>query len=95
MSGHALEAMDCLDFHIANVRSPFIADAPALTFQEPFHSRLGELATGHQGALPFGELPVAGRAPQPFDVFVRAGPRPMYDVPCAWTIEARTLWIRT
>jgi hypothetical protein len=95
MSGHALEAMDRLDLHSTNVRRPFIADAPALTFQEPFHSCLGELATGHQGPLAFGELSVACRAAQPFDVFVRACPRPMHNVPFTGTIKARTLWIWT
>jgi hypothetical protein len=50
---------------------------------------------GHQGARPFGELLGACRATQSFDVFVRACPRSVHDVPGTGTIKARTRWIRT
>jgi hypothetical protein len=47
----------------------------------------GELAAGHEGALPFGKLPVAYHTAQPFDVLVRPCPRPMRDIAFAGTIE--------
>src|SRR5262249_2318692 len=71
-----------------------ITDAPPLTFHQLYDGIFRELAAGHEGALPFRELPVAGRTAQPFDVLVRPGPRPMRDVASAGTIALRTLWIR-
>src|SRR5262245_51862632 len=93
MRGHALEAMDRLDLHITNICSAFVADTPPLTLYQPYDRVFRELAASHQGPLPFGELSVAYRAAQPFDVLVRPGPRPMRDVACAGTVELCTLWI--
>src|SRR5262247_1526602 len=93
MRGHALEAMDRLDLHITNICSAFVADTPPLTLHQPYDRVFRELAASHQGPLPFGELSVAYRAAQPFDVLVRPGPRPMRDVACAGTVELCTLWI--
>jgi len=95
LSGPTRAAMDGREVHSAKGRRPCIAAAPALTVQAPCHRRLGVLATGQPGALPCGALPVAGRAPQPCTVCVRAGPRPRDDVPWAWTMAARTRWMRT
>ena len=81
-------------FGRALIGGALITDAPTLTFQELVHGRFWEFASGHQGPLPFGELSVACRAAQPFDVLVRPCPRPMRDVAFAGTIELRTLWIR-
>src|SRR5215831_3198859 len=89
-----LKAMHRLEIHRTNVGGALITDAPSLTFDQPYDGIFGELATGHQSPLPFGKLPVACQAAQPFDVLVCACPRPMYDVPCAKTIEAGTQWIR-
>jgi len=90
-----LKAMHRFEIYGTNVGSPLITDAPPLTFHQPYDRVFRELAAGHQGALSFGELSIACRAAQPFDVFVRTCPRPMHDIPCAGTIEARTRWIRT
>src|SRR5712691_5557106 len=87
--------MDGLESHGTDVRRARITDAPALTFQELCHGRFGECAPGHQGALPFGELPVTGGAAQPFNVFVGACPRSMHDVSCVGVVASCTLWIRT
>src|SRR5678815_2917971 len=92
---YVLKAMNGLEIHGTNVRRALLTDAPALTFQELFHGRFWEFAPGHQGALPFGELPVTGGAAQPFDVFVRPGPRSMRDVAFTRTIKPGTLGIRT
>src|SRR5262249_51362011 len=77
------------------VRRALITDAPALALQKLFHGRFGEFAPGHQGALPFGELPITSCAAQPFDVFVGACPRSMHDVACAGVVESCTRWMRT
>src|SRR4030095_10901451 len=92
---HVLKAMDGLEIHGTDVRRALITDAPALTFQELFHGRFWEFAPGHQGPLPFGELPVTGGAAQPFDVFVGACPRLMHEVSFAGVVESCTLWFRT
>src|SRR5713101_8405031 len=89
-----LKAMHRFEIHGTNVGGPFITDAPPLTFHQPYDRVFGELAAGHQGTLPFRELPVACRTAQPFDVLVRPGPRPMRDVAFAGPIEPSTLWIR-
>ena len=91
---HRLKPMHGLEIHRTDIGGALITDTPPLTFHELGHSRFGEFAPGHQGPLPFGALPVACRAAEPFDVFVFACPRPMDDVPCAGTIEAWTRWIR-
>ena len=57
LRSHVLKAMDGLEIHGTDVRRALITDAPALTFQELFHGRFWEFAPGHQGPLPFGELP--------------------------------------
>src|SRR4029453_7559330 len=93
MGRHPLEAMDRLESHGTEVRRARITDAPALTFQELCHGRFRELAAGHQGALPFRELPAACRTAPPFNVLVRPGPRPMGNVPFTGTIEPGTVWI--
>src|SRR5262249_17997891 len=54
----------------------------------------GELAAGHQGAVPFRELPTAGGTAQSFNALVRACPRPLHDVTFAGTIAPCTVWIR-
>jgi hypothetical protein len=95
LSRDLLQAMDGLEIHRTHVGSARITDAPALAFQQPHDRVFGKLTTNHQGALPFGELPGAGRTAQPFDVFVLACPRPMRDIPFAGTIELRTIWIWT
>ena len=41
MSGHTLEAMDRLDRHLTNVRSAFVTDTPALTFQQAYDRVFG------------------------------------------------------
>src|SRR5215813_7414597 len=94
LGSDVLKAMHRFEIHRANVGGPLIADAPPLTFHQPYNRVFGELAAGHQGALPFRELPAACRTAQSFDVLVRPCPRPMRDVPCAGTIEPCTLWIR-
>src|SRR5262245_15568674 len=90
---HPLEAMDGLEIHRTNVGGPLIADAPSLTFHQPYDGVFRELAAGHQSALAFRELPATSRTAQPFDMLVRPGPRPMRDVAFAKTIEPGTLWI--
>src|SRR4051794_6433616 len=90
-----LKAMYRLEINRTNVGGARITDAPPLTFRQSYDRVFGELTAGHQSALSFRELPVAGGAAQPFDVFVRAGPRPMRDVAFAGPIEPRTLWIWT
>jgi hypothetical protein len=62
--------------------------------QQPYDCIFGELAAGHQGALPFRELPVADGTASPFNVLVRPGPRPMHNMAFAGMIEAGALWIR-
>jgi len=54
-----LKAMHGFEVHGTHVGGPCITDAPPLTFQQPYDGGFGELAAGHQGALPFRELPVA------------------------------------
>ena len=51
--------MHGFEVHGTHVGGPCITDAPPLTFQQPYDGGFGELAAGHQGALPFRELPVA------------------------------------
>ena len=92
---HLLQAVHGFEIHRTNVSGALITDAPPLTFHQPYDGLFGELTAGHQGALPFRELPVACRTAQPFDVLVRPCPRPMRDVAFTRTIELRTLWIRT
>src|SRR5262249_11366580 len=95
LCSHVLKAMDSLEIHGTDVRRALITDAPALAFQKLFHGRFGEFAPGHQGALPFGELPITSCTAQPVDVFVCACPRSMHDVAFAGVVESCTLWIRT
>src|SRR4029450_8041589 len=94
LGSHPLEAMDGLEIHGTDVGSPLITDTPPLTFHQQYDGVFRELAAGHEGALPFRELPVACRTTQSFDVLVRPCPRPMRDVAFAGTIEPGTLWIR-
>src|SRR5207245_6246968 len=94
LGSHPLEAMDGLEVYGTDVGGPLIADAPPLTFHQPYHRVFRELAAGHQGALPCREFPAACRTAQPFDVLVPPCPRPMRDVVFAGTIELGTLWIR-
>jgi hypothetical protein len=89
-----LEAMDCLESHRTDISSALIADTPPLTFQQPFHGLLRQLAPGHQRARSLGELLGADGTTQPFDVLVFPCPRPMRDMACAGTIELPALWIR-
>src|SRR5919198_3887673 len=93
MCSHALEAMDRLDLHSTTICSAFVADTPPLTLHQPYDRVFRELAASPQGPLRFGELSVAYRAAQPFDVLVRPGPRPMRDVAYAGTVELCTVWI--
>src|SRR5262249_39661156 len=77
------------------VRRAFITDTPTLTFQQAHNCVFGEFTAGHQGALPFGKLPVVCRAAPPFNMLVCPCPGSMRDVAFAGTIEPCTLWIRT
>jgi hypothetical protein len=61
VGGHRLKPIHSLEIHRTDIGSAFITDTPPLTFQELCHGRFGEFAPGHQGPLPFGELPVAYR----------------------------------
>jgi hypothetical protein len=94
LSSQALKAMDGLEIHGTDVSGPLITDAPPLTFHQPYDCIFRELAAGHQGALPFRELPAACHTTQPFDVLVRPCPRPMRDVACTGTMALGTWWIR-
>jgi hypothetical protein len=58
---HRLKPMHSLEIHRTDIGGALITDTPPLTFQELGYSCFGEFAPGHQGPLPFGELPVAGR----------------------------------
>jgi hypothetical protein len=91
---HPLKAMHRLEIHGADVGGPLITDTPPLTFHQLYDRVFRELAAGHQGALPFRELPATYRTTPPFDVLVRPGPRPMRNVAFAGTIEPGTWWIR-
>src|SRR5215510_4888980 len=62
VGGHRLKPMHGLEIHRTEIGGALITDTPPLTFQELGHGRFGEFAAGHQGPLPFGELPVACRA---------------------------------
>jgi hypothetical protein len=92
---HPLKTMDGFEIHGTDVGHPFVTDAPALTFQELFHCRFGELAPGHQGPFALRELTAADGAAQPFDVLVFTRPRAMYNIAVARAVEPSTLWIRT
>jgi len=94
LGSHPLKAMHRLEIHRTDVRGARITDAPSLTFHQPYKRVFGELAAGHQGALPFRELPTACRTTPPFDMLVRSCPRPMGDVAFAGMIEPCTVWIR-
>src|SRR5262245_36681459 len=89
-----LQALHGVEIYRTNVRSALITDAPPLTFHQLYDGIFGKLAAGHEGALPFRELPVACHTAQPFDVLARPGPRPMRDVASARTIQLRTSCIR-
>ena len=89
-----LQAVHGFEIHGTHISGACITDAPPLTFHQLYDGIFGELAAGHEGALPFRELPVAGRTAQPFDVLVHPGPRPMRDGAFAGTIELCTWWIR-
>src|SRR4030095_13132955 len=91
---HLLETIDGLKIHGTDVGGPRVTNPPPLTFHQLYDRVFRELAAGHQGALPFRELPAACRTAQPFDVLVRPCPRPMREVPFTGTIEPGTLWIR-
>src|SRR2546423_9639513 len=91
---HTLEAILGLEIDRTDIGGAFVTDAPPLTLQQPLPGVFRQFAAGHQGPLPFGELPVACRAAPPLDVCVRACPRPMGDVAFAKPIALRTLWIR-
>jgi len=95
LGSDTLKAMHCFEIHGTNVSGPCITDAPPLPFQQPYDRVFGELAASHQGALPFGELPVACRAAQPFDMLACAGPGPMRDSALTRLVEPRTQWIWT
>src|SRR4029434_4018469 len=95
LGSQALNAMDGLESHGTDVRGALITDTPALTFQEPFYGRFGELAASHQGPRPLGDLPGAHGTAQPFDMLMLARPRAMSNVACAGAVELYTRWIRT
>jgi hypothetical protein len=95
LGSQGLKAMDGLEIHGTNIRCALITDAPALTLQEPFYGRFGELAAGHQGPRPLRELLGANGTAQPFDMLMLARPRAMDNVACAGAVEPHTLWIRT
>ena len=95
LGSDVLKAMHRFEIRRTNIGGPLVTDAPPLTFDQPSDRVFGKLAMGHQGARPFGELLVACRAAQSFDVFVRAWPRSVHDVPGTGTIKARTRWIWT
>jgi hypothetical protein len=90
-----LQAMHRLEIDRTNVGGARLTDAPALTLRESYDRGFGELTAGPQRAFPFGALPVACGAAQPFEVLVRACPRPMRAVAFAGPIEPRTLWMWT
>ena len=94
LGGHTLEAIHGLEIDRTDIGGPCITDTPPLTLQQPLHGVFRQFAPGHQGPLPFGELPVACRAAQPFNVLVHPGPRPMRDVAFAGTIEPGPVGIR-
>jgi hypothetical protein len=81
LRSHVLKAIDGLEIHVTDVSRACITDAPSLTLQELCHGRFGELAAGHQGPFPLGELPGANGAAQPLDMFVFARPRLMHKLP--------------
>lgn len=56
-----LQAVHGFEIHRTNVSGALITDAPPLTFHQLYDGLCGELAAGHEGALPFRELPVACR----------------------------------
>src|SRR5262245_41138231 len=92
---YPLETMDGLEIHSTDVGGPRIADTPPLALHQPYNRVLGQLTAGHQGALPFGELPVACRAAQPFDMLACPGPGPMRNIAFPRLVEPRTSWIWT
>jgi hypothetical protein len=95
LGSQGLKAMDGLESHGTDIRGALITDTPALTFQEPFYGRFGELAAGHQGPRPLGELLGAHGSAQPFDRLLLARPRAMSNVARAGAVDLYTLWIRT
>jgi len=92
---YPLETMDGLEIHSTDVGGPRIADAPPLAFHQPYNRVFGQLTADQQGALPFGELPVACRAAQPFDMLACTGPGPMRNIAFTRLVEPRTSWIWT
>src|SRR2546421_7095715 len=80
LGGDLLKAVHGLEVHRIDVSRSLITDAPSLTFQQPLHNFLGQLAPGQQGAFPLRELLRADGTAQPFDVLVLPCPRPMGDV---------------
>src|SRR6516162_3189297 len=95
LGSQGLKAIDGLEIHGTNIRGALITDTPALTFQEPFYGRCGELAAGYQGPLARRALPGANGTAQPFDMLMLARPRAMDNVACAGAVEPHTRWIRT
>ena len=77
LRSHVLKAMDGLEIYGTDIRRALITDAPALTLQELFYGRFGELAPGHQGPFSLGELTAAEGAAQPLNVLVLARPGAM------------------
>ena len=75
--GHTLAALHGLEIDRTEIGSALITDAPALILHQLSDRLCGELAAGHEGALPFRALPVACCTAQPCDGLVRPGPRPM------------------
>jgi hypothetical protein len=88
-----LKTRDSFEIHGTDVGHPLIADAPALTFQELFHRRFGELAPGHQGPLSLGELTATDGAAQPLNVLVLARPGAMDHIVSVRLIAQPTSWI--
>jgi hypothetical protein len=92
VGSHALKPMDGLERHATDIGGPLVTDAPPLTLEQPFDRLFWQLTPGHQGPCPLGELLVAHRASQPFDMLVLACPRSMGDVAFTGAIKQRTFW---
>jgi hypothetical protein len=93
LRSHVLKAMDGLEIYGTDIRRALITDAPALTFQELFYGRFGELAPGHQGPFSLGELTAAEGAAQPLNVLVLARPGAMDYIASVRLIAQPTSWI--
>jgi hypothetical protein len=90
-----LQALHRFEVYRPKVGGPCITDAPPRAFHQPYDRIFGKFTAGHQGARPFGELPVAYRAAQSFNMLACAGPGPMRDIAFTRLIEPHTPWIWT